>query len=476
MTNPLFPFSRLNRIAYSFAINKAVSTVAESRLIQSIYLRHGLTRDDWVPGLSDIDFTVGLKEGLCDEESFDTIRDFVGQYRARKKWLPMLGEVEVLCDPDCNVWTRHTIRGAEVADWILLYGEPSIRTVYTGDDSTMGLDRLAHGCWIYEGQVTSRFYEASSTRWIESKSLRRIARKALRYTQGDHASHANLQCGKRSKPSQILVHLLEILGARAGRIDHPPGPTVADTALLCAEGDRPLFCSEKYQGLRALDSVISAVILSFSTSIVVLRGGLSRSALENGLDLIRAVCRANDIQPRIFTPELLEYYLRVFRPILFLELCEYRHILFGQDSLPDMMLPDEGCLAADLLQQSLNIMLTPARVVGAFMEGGHDHDLRYIEVWIGRAWQYAFLLLYLDTGQIGSYDRSIKAVTLQYPELAGEIDRLKNHDEAGEAHARAVHSFARRCARHIHEKMNCLDTASQSSLKILGHTAPDVHG
>ena len=54
-SSTLWPFSYINKIPYYLAIRLFIIINKNNKLIKGIYLRHGLTEANWIPGLSDID-------------------------------------------------------------------------------------------------------------------------------------------------------------------------------------------------------------------------------------------------------------------------------------------------------------------------------------------------------------------------------------------------------------------------------------
>src|ERR1700752_2849087 len=97
-TNPVWPFSSLNRVPYSLAIRAFVHAFRDLPEIQSIYLRHGMTEEDWVPAISDIDITVIVSNTLNDEQEFHFLRKFWSRYRSLKNIFHMMGEVDVFVE------------------------------------------------------------------------------------------------------------------------------------------------------------------------------------------------------------------------------------------------------------------------------------------------------------------------------------------------------------------------------------------
>ena len=174
-TNPFPPFSRLNRLPYSAAMGRVRRLARDLDGVASLYLRHGMVRDDWVPGLSDIDLTVVLDGELSAGSEFDTIVGFNKHYNALRRWWPMLGEVELL--PDAWSWTRHTVRVREVREWRLLEGKPTAACQFDGAEEDAERSRLTHALWLFETRVCRGFLERGSDTWLGWKILERVGRK-----------------------------------------------------------------------------------------------------------------------------------------------------------------------------------------------------------------------------------------------------------------------------------------------------------
>jgi hypothetical protein len=105
-TNPYRPFSTLNKMPYYIAIKAFVRLCKRFPEIKSIYLRHGLTEANWVPGLSDIDRTLIIDSGLNIEEEFSFLGLFWNNYDRMKKLFPMLGDIEILNAEHIGTWTK----------------------------------------------------------------------------------------------------------------------------------------------------------------------------------------------------------------------------------------------------------------------------------------------------------------------------------------------------------------------------------
>jgi hypothetical protein len=454
-TNPFPPFNRLNRLPYALAIRR-IKRLAESFPgISSVYLRHGLTRPDWEPGLSDIDFSIVLNGDLSAGQEYENVQKFMASYHSLKRWLPMLGEVEMLSEKCCSVWSRFSIRGSEAGEWRLLHGTATVKPVFVRTAASMTKASLDHACWIYEGHILKRFYAAGANGWIEKKALLRLVRKMLRYAHVESIAGAQEQSTLPDDASSIVLHVLDILDAQVREALQRLAPESAPPGSLphvSSQSARPAYEAEKFAELRACEPIILSVILSYATSFIILTDDIPLSTLQDKLEEIRAICRAQDIQPRIMTRSVFCYYLQYYRPQVCLNLLKNRQVLFGADLLEQMAEPNAQSLADELLNQTLNIMLAPARHVPTHSSRTKD------QAWTVDAWRGAFLRLYFDAGMVGSHRPSVQACQLRYPELCSEIRQLAENREGGEDHAHAVHALLRRSAFEINEKIARLDS------------------
>jgi len=78
--------------------------------------------------------------------------------------------------------------------------------------------------------------------------------------------------------------------------------------------------------------------------------------------------------------------------------------------------------------------------------------------WVGDAWRAAGLLLYLETGAIGTHARTLEACRQRYPELCAEIEQLAA--ELAQDEQRSVfraYDLLRRCALAINARIESID-------------------
>lgn len=72
------------------ALRAAVRNLRRDSHVEAILLRESMPGQEWVPGLSDLDLTV-----LMTSTEITALAPFWRRYRQLKRWLPMLGEVDL---------------------------------------------------------------------------------------------------------------------------------------------------------------------------------------------------------------------------------------------------------------------------------------------------------------------------------------------------------------------------------------------
>ena len=97
-SNPYWPFSAINKYPYYLAIQAFVRLCSSYASIKSVYLRSGLVERQWVPGLSDIDFTLIVDANLNRADEFYFLQKFWRRYSSLKTVFPMIGEVDILTE------------------------------------------------------------------------------------------------------------------------------------------------------------------------------------------------------------------------------------------------------------------------------------------------------------------------------------------------------------------------------------------
>ena len=105
-------FKRTNKIRFFFLLNtlpyKIISLIIRSyfgswQIVKCIFVRHGISEGDIVPGESDIDFGIIIKDAPLKEEK-NFVMLFWKRYLSFKRIFPMLGEVEIYTEREFELW------------------------------------------------------------------------------------------------------------------------------------------------------------------------------------------------------------------------------------------------------------------------------------------------------------------------------------------------------------------------------------
>jgi|GEM_PF-4766406 len=121
-TNDIWPFSRLNRLPYTAALAAFKAVIGRHPAVLAAYTRHGLARGDIIPGLSDIDLTVILADGMPAADEMAAVSCLFADYARLQAAFPNLGEMEILTEGEFRVWAGFGYRGKATGDWMHIRG------------------------------------------------------------------------------------------------------------------------------------------------------------------------------------------------------------------------------------------------------------------------------------------------------------------------------------------------------------------
>jgi len=176
-SNRWFPFCYANRWPYALALKVMVRLASANPGVRALYLRHGLTSGDWIPGLSDVDLSTIFEAGVRAEREFELVDSFRQGYYRLQKWFPMLGELEIIGEDDLRPWLRLTSEAPRPRAWTLLYGSPTYDAA--SDSSPAWRARALHfALWMYLEVLAPCLVEPAS--YLGSQKAWRRARKILK--------------------------------------------------------------------------------------------------------------------------------------------------------------------------------------------------------------------------------------------------------------------------------------------------------
>lgn len=114
----------LTRAPYWLAARSVTAMCRRYPQVACLHATGSYARNDWTPGLSDIDCSALLRNGASLEAEFAFLEMFWAEYRKRVRWFPMLGELEIMALDHAATFSRNGYTGYAMRDWRLLTGEP----------------------------------------------------------------------------------------------------------------------------------------------------------------------------------------------------------------------------------------------------------------------------------------------------------------------------------------------------------------
>jgi predicted nucleotidyltransferase len=373
-TNPYWPFSRLNRLPYALALESVKRRIGDLPFVSEIYLRHGLLRSDWEPGLSDIDLTIVVRGDEDVHRDYAAMQSLWRALDRLKSHYPMLGEIDVL-DPDAmKVWIRFEVTGREASHWKPLLGTAAL-DVSHANDANASLDSLRHALSLYTSHLTRMLYERDSP--FRVRAMARVARKIARYAGVAGTAFDG-------DAIDLVRQSLEALDRAV-----PPAPQTFRLPLP--------FVIE----------------MTYLRPIVI----LDPAALESEIARFQ-----RDRLPMLVTPSLFQFLLRDCDPFLHARLASAGRLPAGLDA------PAASAFTRSIESQTPNVLLS-ARARALFSPGNKEFlSTRHFTIAVERA---TFLKVLHATGRVPD---SFMALSEENQRLNGEtLARAKAIGERGDS-------------------------------------------
>jgi hypothetical protein len=455
-TNPFWPFSILNKTPYYLAIKACVLMSKGFPEIKSLYLRHGLLREDWIPGVSDIDLTVVIDSKLNVEEEFAFLRSFWTSYNRLKKAFPMLSDINIVNDEHAGSLTQFTILGYESIDWRLLYGKDVIRSNYLKSLARLKTDSLNHALLCYLSLFLKRFYVQEQPTCWAILEMQRLTSKILRYANyldpnmGDNPGF----CQSGENKTDMLCSIIQALEKSvtdSHSLRNSDNLVENATEWLIEVAPRDVFLKEQALELKELAPIqesLEAIYLSEVHKIVVMRDGLATPAIRACAEIATRSLRP--MEPILVTRSIFDYMVKSYDPYLYTYLLAFRGVAYGDDVLADVPLPGMGFFIKSVLEQTARVLTFPqSREVILPQTPGWFSGPTFRSV-VQRA---LFAKLYLEHRVIKPWHFELLEHCLEfYPRQCKEFDALR--EAAGYASASSL---------------------SERSFRLLKDLANDVH-
>jgi hypothetical protein len=335
-TNRIWPLGQCNRIPYAAAVRLLVGAFKRCPEIASIYLRHGLAGNEWIPGLSDIDLTVILENGLSVEEEYAFLERFWSTYDRLKRYFPMLGEVIILVDGEFGLWQTYSSTTPHGQRGVLLHGRETAENVSV-DAAVWRRRALNLALWLYLESLPPCLSRPDS--YLRRQDVARRERKILRCLEP-------IVTGALPRPGPIervrdsteaVACILKALEAAAMAVSGVTSPVPTGNG----------------NGIRGVISTDAGRVL------VVLEDGLDPGVLSR---LIRAHLPPDPGRgaPVLLPHALFEYVISHYKPYSHSKLQSGRTLVSGEDPLPGIRPPGKLAFEAFTLDR-IAYLLTMTR-------------------------------------------------------------------------------------------------------------------
>ena len=360
-TNRVMLFSYLNRLPYYFALNIFIHVFSKFKEIKSIYLRHGLSEKNWVPGISDIDLTIIIDGNLSKENNYLFLQLFWKKFEKVKKFFPMLGEADIINDLEIKNWTKFSIRGYESRNWKLLYGKKTVESNYSLNPETLSIDSLNYAITTYLEYFVPKFYSDETTRFIKKKELSRLTSKIFRYAKASLPDVFKVKNNSKFY-SELLCNILKKLKSSIEN-------NVSKVSIECDVKDiSHSFHEEDFnsneinlKGISDYKNQIASFTISYTVSFIILNDDLKDEEIIDCAEAIRKKLSKQKIKPIILNKTLFEYLVRFYNPFVYSQLVGARKILLGDDLLLNIKPPDILYFKKALLEETGNVILFPKK-------------------------------------------------------------------------------------------------------------------
>lgn len=478
-TNAYWPLGNCSRSLYAAAIKVFVRAFRDRKEVLQIYLCNGMAGAEWIPGLSDIDFTIVMRSGLSDEEEFDFLESFWRDYRSLKFFFPMLGEVEILDENALSPWLEHGCCSPQSRPWALLNGHGE-GVVPKG---SAGWQRRALNCamWIYLDLYAPCLTLPDS--YINRRDLWRRARRILRFLGPilPEESHCADDCdpaetldlseslngdsaGELSADltATVLVALEKAVGRfPATRTDAKPWPSKTSSASASAGREG---ASANGNGIKS-DGVKSVVDRPEGKTWIILRDGLTRNEMRRVIEEYQYRRPTTQPMPIVMPARVFAHMIRHYYPYAYSHLRGQRTVVCGTDPLAEIASPDRTAFVNHTLDRIPNILryargeeLFPAtkRVLLPLFEKELDRAL-------------AVQLLLRDGCVLPSWRDVVAQCRRAFPEYIGALEEMKS--DAAHGRHKLVRQSAFRTFRSAATSIQELLSAKKAEPQAVGASA-----
>jgi hypothetical protein len=489
-TNAYWPFGNCSRSLYKAAIQVFVRTFRDRKEVLQIYLRNGMAGAEWIPALSDIDFTIVVRSGLSDEEEFDFLESFWRDYRSLRFFFPMLGEVAILDENALGPCLEHSSCSPQSRPWMLLHGDAADSFV---SESSTGWQRRALNCamWIYLDLYAP--FLALPDSYINRQDLWRRAQRILRFLQpilaeegpagdaGELSKTLDLTgslrgdsngYSKEDLKADLTTTVLEALEKAVGRFpaansDTKPWQSKAwpSTASL-GDSNRPEFSASLPASAGTDgDGIKSVINWQEERTWVILRDDLTRNEMRRVIDEYEYRRSKTQAMPIVMPARVFAHMIRDYYPFDYCHLRGQRTVMCGKDPLAEIAPPDRTAFVNHTLDRIPNI-LRYARSEELF-PSTKQLSLPRFERELDRA--LAVQLLLRDDCVLPRWRDVVAQCRRAFPEYFGTLEEMKT--EVGRGRHKLIRQSAFRMFRSIAQSIQGPLAAKRAESQAVGASA-----
>jgi hypothetical protein len=352
-TNAHAPFKQFSHAAYAAAISAFRIVFRKKSEITAIYLRNGMAQAEWVPGLSDIDFTVVLRSDLSAKQEYDFLILFWKQFRVLQSCFPMLGEVEILDEQSLALWFVHSRLHPEPPKWVELHGRKHCDDVA---DHSRDWRRRALNCAICIYLDYFLPCVAEPVLFTHRQDLQRRARKIMRLLRPIFLDAGlSIEPFLKNDPYDLMATLLVALESAAGLF-------ASDSRHRRFSSSRQANAPISRDGLPkplCVDVIRSVLRIKEKHTWVLLKDGLEP---EHVCSTIRGIrdSQIGGFETAIILPSaLFAYVVRDYYPYDYANMERNCQIVFGDDPFNEIAPPAAVSFLNHTLDRIPNILKYP---------------------------------------------------------------------------------------------------------------------
>ncbi len=393
---------RINAAPYALAFGLLTRLCTRTPGVAGAFVRSGMARQGWTPGLSDVDLLVVLDDGLSAVEERRTALAVTRSYRRLRRGLPMLGELEVVTARHLAARVSYGVDAGTAASWPRLGNPPPLPVVdEPALSSALGPLRayryhLLPWCWAErDGDPRAPFVRG-----------RAIAK--LRRTLGVPAA-----AGPDDRtPAELLVVGLTALGGALARpiVAERAAPAYRDALVGSEVTAASATTGLSESSLEALDCIVAPAKA---------RGRVYAVLSDDADNETRQRCVADVLgcfdSPVIVDRLVLAQLLLTVDPLEHFGLLQRRTILHGRDPLPLPYGLGDGTLRSSVLGYAVDMLGYPYSEEWQKLSSRAFSDM--LLGWFVRTAAYL-----VDDVMEMTFDRQRAYYRSRFPDLAAQVD------------------------------------------------------